>query len=230
MVTEATEAFPRFRELPPELRIMIWEQAITSPTVWSIQLDPLPLDGPPNPNPPCLGSKFIGPIGHGANTDRLLAWICPATTVVFLGACSPAIDRLRNFHAEDAAKFLHVALDWYFPAFNDLTSLFDVCAELAPTCKALETLIVGRVDASSATTQEPLPPSMAALYARLSQDPGPITDIEKIQDDDYREALLRLFPVPSPKLHVVGYRGPGSPSGSLLRPTELWGCVVRTKA
>lgn len=164
-----------------------------------------------------------------AAATQPIAWIYPATTVVFLGECCPAGGRLNVFRSQDSAQFRHVAIDWYFPHFIDLISLYDTSFKMADTCPALETVIIGRVAVNSAKIQVPLGRNIAALYAGLSQDPGPIADIDDTDQPEFRENILRCFSVPSPRLHIVGYCGPNWPSGSGLRPTELWGCVVRTK-
>jgi hypothetical protein len=240
----STDTFTCFPSLPAELRLLIWEEALSVRTVWAVSRAP---DG--------LTTSFLGPapylVGMSCNEARRVMektyirptgwqgdpvttqWIDPDNTVVYLGDHTEAAGTLDRLDAALVYLFKHVALDWYSFHFTQYIDLARVCQRQLPwRCPALETLIVGRVlpDVSLHTsTRLPLGLEVAACYAGLPAYSGPVRRFRasEISENIFGMPLLKDFNDPAPRLHLLDLHNDVSEGGKPRLSAEHWGCFVR---
>jgi hypothetical protein len=239
----STDTFTCFASLPAEIRLLIWEEALSERTVWAVSCAP---DG--------LTTSFLGPapylVGLCCNEARRVMektyirptgwkgdpvtthWIDPDNTVIYLGDHTEAANTLDRLDAALVYLFKHVALDWYSFHFTHYIDLARVCQRQLPwRCPALETLIVGRVlpNGSLAFTRVPLGLDVAACYARLPAYTGRVRRFRatEISENIFGMPLLKDFNDQAPRLHLLDLQNDDSEPGKPVRSAEYWGCFVR---
>lgn len=165
-------SFWRFGSLPPELRLQIWEQILTVPTIWAAtrnddkhgemrQPARLKTIGS-NPFPAALACResrrlleqfFRMPIGVSSNTVIISGtgltahWMSLEWTVIYLGDTADATSMLDDLGAENVSRFKHVAMSNLEPvaiSSSRFSKLAKVCQHLAASCPALQTVIIRR--------------------------------------------------------------------------------------
>ncbi|KAJ9164986.1 hypothetical protein NKR19_g794 [Coniochaeta hoffmannii] len=169
----ATESFAPFRKLPAELRIQIWTEALTVPSIWAVALNnPKNVhDGGPPPHRRSIRMTCVGTSPHlvglsckqarevmeriyksplrGPIMEATVAgvyWIYLERAVITFVNSQDSLAILDRFGAE-ISRFQHVALVWENWRTHPLT-----CVRLANSCPALRTLVVQRVDAETSRT------------------------------------------------------------------------------
>ena len=169
----ATESFTPFTKLPAELRIQIWTEALTVPSVWAVVLKkPKNVhDGGPLPHRRSIRMTCVGPSPHLAGlackearevmertyknplrgpimeaTVAGVYWIYLEKAVIALVDSQDSLAILDRFGAE-ISRFRHVALVWENWRTHPMT-----CVRLAASCPALRTLVVQRAEAETTRT------------------------------------------------------------------------------
>ena len=166
-------SFRRFGSLPPELRLQIWEEALSVPTVWAAirsHNGDGGLRSParlrfigPKPYPAGLVCKeslrlrekvFRIPLGGVSTVTETLSrlilggyWISLKWTVIYLGDATDAMSVLDDLDAENVSRFKHVAMSNLEPVAipsSRFRKLAKVCQHLAASCPVLRTVIIRR--------------------------------------------------------------------------------------
>ncbi|KAH6627375.1 hypothetical protein F5144DRAFT_271469 [Chaetomium tenue] len=225
----SASAFHYFPALPPELRFLIWEAALSAPSVWAAVRVPRPASNrkksvfnmafvgtaPPTVALSCKEAwrllkqsypeRIHGPGGSTAKTRPY--WVNLHHTVVYLGSPVDAVAILASFDADALSKFQHVALVWNTNIAH-FGAVARACQRLATTCPALCTIIVEfyrRVSARDSVKplEKPLTPESAAYYAGIPAYTGPQLDGQLRHPRYFRDQLLRLFGASPPRLHFL---------------------------
>jgi hypothetical protein len=168
------DSFSLFSMLPAELRIQIWTEALTIPTVWAVVLtkpqavyDGGPLQHRRSIRLTCVGTSphlaglsckeardvmeriykrpLVGPFTEAAVRTGV-HWVYPETAVVTFVNSEDSLAILDCLDAE-ISRFRHVALVWGNWRTQPLT-----CVRLAKSCRALRTLIIQRAEAEISRT------------------------------------------------------------------------------
>lgn len=221
-------SFTRFQALPPELRQMIWIEALTSTSVWVVagrdatdcaaidkrRPDTMTCCGPP---PYLVGLSctearqileriYKRPI-HGpgsSSTSAAVFWVNLDRTVIFLSSAVGASSTLRSFGAYELSRLTHVALPWY--QFSMLAMVFQY---LAANCPALRTVIIQLVvdkDGVIDMTPRPLNPQAANYYAKLLDYQGHELGCDEMDTPYFRGLLYAYFGDTPPRIHVLPSR------------------------
>ncbi|KAI9841437.1 MAG: hypothetical protein M1837_000713 [Sclerophora amabilis] len=223
----ATDSFIYFHALPPELRLHIWQQALSARSVWAAvgsynaRRDPsasrLPFDmsfvgpAPYLAGLSCREARRLleqsyvqpirGPFSGLARGAGSYYWVDLNTTIVYLGDSSDARPVLNSFGTDELSKFKHVALPWY-----QFAGLARTCQRLATLCPALSTIIIQR-SATEWTTNPPLrqPLSLeeAAYYVTIPENTEPELGNGKLDVPHLRSLLLEYFGDSPPRIHVL---------------------------
>ncbi|KAH8907205.1 hypothetical protein BR93DRAFT_928079 [Coniochaeta sp. PMI_546] len=177
----ATRSFTRFPDLPAELRIQIWTEALTVSSAWALVLNkPRNVyDGGPLPHRRSISMTCVGSSPHLVGlacreardvmeriykrplrgpvleaTVRGVHWIHLDKAVLAFVNSQDSLAILDRFGAE-ISRFQHVVLVW-----QNWTTHPQTCMRLAKSCPALRTVIVQRVESprnrpysSTSTTQ-----------------------------------------------------------------------------
>lgn len=166
----APESFTIFPNLPAELRIQIWTEALTVSSVWATGLDkPMNVyDGGPLPHHRTISMTCVGPSPHLIGLScreardvmeriyeqplqrsvteaigRGLYWIHLEKAVIALVNSQDSLAVLDCFGAQ-ISRFQHVVL-----VFENWRTHPQTCMRLAKSCPALRTVIVQRVEADA---------------------------------------------------------------------------------
>ena len=219
-VSAGCSTFTCFPRLPLELRLLVWEAALSAlpapSTLWTYNMT---LIGSPTPRPrPCrLGLsckeawqvvqrrcvRFKGPPGP----RPVWCWADPNNTLVHLNDLA-ALDK---FERGTALKLKHLLVTTCAPNIEDVLPL---CQELCNSCPALETLAV---ECESWKFVQ-VPPDVG--HARLLTYAGP----ELGTDEDHRRLRSRLAAsvISSPRVHIITF----SPPSEVLLWHPQW--AIRT--
>jgi hypothetical protein len=222
----ATNNFTCFPNLPAELRLLIWEEALSVRTVLAASRALIKDGSPDSTQPRPLEVTFVGPapylVGLSCREARRVMeksyvqlaslrggpsadhWVDLGKTVIFLGSCEHLLDVLSGFRADEVAQFKHLALNWHWA--SRIRGVERACREGLPgLCPALETLIVNRVN--QATLSDPLAPwrswgsEIAPFYAGLPAYTGHVWEVTTRWDWDdntFEPSLFGCFPHPFP--------------------------------
>ncbi|EXJ72245.1 uncharacterized protein A1O5_04749 [Cladophialophora psammophila CBS 110553] len=223
----AADSFTFFHTLPPpELRLRIWRDALSVPSVWAAvhknntdrnltagclpfimaYIGPAPyLAGLSSWEARRLLEQFyVKPIrgpSSGLATSAGSYWVDLDTTVIYLGDSLDAMTVLNSFGADELLKFKHVALLW-----NQFGSVARTCQRLATICPALRTIIIQRDETEAATDQplrQPLSVETAAYYATLPGYPSPDLGYEELDAPYFQSLILEYFGDSPPKFHLL---------------------------
>ena len=193
--------FTGFPLLPFELRLLIWEEALSAlsapTTLWAASMK---FVGSKPPSPPCrlgLSCKEAWQVVQiccvrfqsGPPTPRpVWSWADPNKTVIHLNYLAA----LARFEPETALKFKHVVV---LARVSKMGEIIPICEELCNNCPALDTLTIDWRNWSA------LLPWPSARYARLSTYAGP----ELGTGADHRTLRSRLaaFFTSSPRVHIL---------------------------
>ncbi|KAF2241342.1 hypothetical protein BU26DRAFT_176574 [Trematosphaeria pertusa] len=221
----AGDNFACFSALPPELRLLVWEHALSVWTVWAAA--PNSAAGSHlTANRLPFTMAFVGPVPYLAGLScrearRLLErsyvkpvlgprgtatigdvyWVDLKKTVVYLGGGFNAIAVLDSFSAGGLSKFEHVGLSWY--RFQRLAR---TCQRLAALCPGIRTVIIQRSESEIATnnsTYKPLSLETAAGFANIAEKSGPELGYEQLDTHHLRALLLDYFGDSPPMFHLL---------------------------
>ncbi|ORY15329.1 hypothetical protein BCR34DRAFT_598567 [Clohesyomyces aquaticus] len=226
-------AFERFGSLPPELRIQIWEKALSVPTVWAATRNydtgyALGIE------PTHICKRFIGPEPYLAGlacresrqlmersfskplrgwTDSMTAmgasWVYLDRTVIYLGDTAAAAELLATLDADEVTRFRHVALSDFAPAAissDRIYRLHKVRRDLEASCPDLQTIIIQRVDRIPEETEsvrEVLSGEMADLYATVLEHPEFVIGHEERRSRYLQSLLHKYLGVRHPNIHLL---------------------------
>lgn len=195
-------SFRRFGSLPPELRIQIWEDALSVPTIWAPVFDDDPYsDLWPYPHPKSM--KFIGPapylVGLACRESRWLLerlfmkvslespgpsaplgayWVRLDRTVIHFGEAIEALAALHCFDRNLVSGIQHITLQYTTTSRQRYYALKSVCLRLAASCPDLRTIII-HLDSTDSDMRDGRHKSftvrrhMASLYTALSLQTRP---------------------------------------------------------
>lgn len=226
---DAAHLFTCFGALPPELRLQIWTEALSVPSVWAVNrkapetnnanTSHLPLimnhvgPAPYLAGLACkesrrlMGQLYAKPIHRPTHSAARSAihWIDLQKTVVSLGDYRSAGALLDAFTFEDLARFRHVVLQ--SSRFSDMARL---CQRLANSCPGLCTIIIHTNHAGCLFTDlpcEPLTQDLGALFVNILEDPAAGLDCNHYDVVHFRSLLLRYFGDSPPTLHFASPTG-----------------------
>lgn len=223
----AADTFIYFQALPLELRLQIWEEALSAWTVWAavpcyvgvehclklrglrfrmVLTGPAPflIAGTCKEARRLLEQCYIKPIRAPSDcsaTSTGAYWVNLETTVVHLGNASEALYVLPSFGKDDLSRFKHVAVWW-----DHFESLSMTCYRLATQCPVLRTVIiqyVGKEGVYNCSSHECLSLGAATYYATTPEFCGSGYGFEKLDVPRVLSALRRYFSDPPPRLHLV---------------------------
>jgi len=222
----AADSFTYFHALPPELRLQIWEEALSVRSVWAavrnynadrdlsasrrpfimVYIGPAPyLAGLSSREARrLLEQSYIKPIrglSSGLGTSVGAYWVNLDTTVVYLGDFSDATTVLNSFGVDELSKFHHVALPWY-----QFGRLARTCQRLATICLALCIIIIQRCEKEAATNRllrQPLSLETATYYATIPEYAGPELGYENLDAPHFWSLLLEYFGNSPFRLHLL---------------------------
>lgn len=186
--------FTCFGRLPAELRVMIWEEALSLRTVCAVSCEPVVGDQTGETSKYFL--DFIGPVPYMAGISCGEAWHImqrryvpftgpgwnPATarptgvpwvdldkTVFYLGASSDVPAVLGRFDAREVPRLEHVAMTWAWRSFG---RLIKTCRDVATACPALRSIVIitnlSRFEAETGADAAPEPALSIDLAAHIS--------------------------------------------------------------
>ena len=206
------EVFTVFSSLPVELRVKIWDEALSVRAFWAVvpqralghdlkKSSKLVCIGPA----PCLVGatckeareimkSVFGPI-RGSN-GRVL-WADLTRTVIHLGNSADVYASVKLFHEEDLQKFKHVALAW-----KDFDTLVVLCRRLTRWCGNLETLIADKGDQSSSNPKI-LTPIIAQQFAIMPITPESDLGYTASIANHTREVIQRSSKILVPRLVIL---------------------------
>ena len=219
----ATTSFIYFAALPPELRVQIWREALSTRSVWAAarnrKADSDVSAGHPSftmvhiVSAPYLAGlscaearrlleqDYVKPIRRplkGSAASVGCYWVDLDSTVVYLGSSSDAMIFLNSFGEDELLRFKHVALTWY-----QFSGLARVCQHLARICPALRTIIMQNSETEAATNQ-PLRSETAAYFATIPDYVGPESELENLDTPYFRSLLLGYYSDSvRPRLHLL---------------------------
>ncbi|OIW27474.1 hypothetical protein CONLIGDRAFT_671258 [Coniochaeta ligniaria NRRL 30616] len=246
-----TESFTRFPNLPPELRIQIWTEALTVTSVWvAVLREPSNVHGGGTlrsrrsismtcvgPSPHLVGLScreardvmeriyqrpLRGPIMEA--TSRGVHWIYLDKAVITFVNPQDSTAILGRFGAE-ISRFRHVALVW-----GSFCFYFHSCTRLAHSCPALRTIIVQHVE-----LPENRPYSSTSTTQRYVADSPVLWELDTATAAHYAALLEYTTPEPGgTDAHIVRLRkaifdcfGDSAPTLHVLAPD---GTVFRSRA
>lgn len=202
------DSFTCFRALPPELRLKIWSEALSAPSVWVPDHNASrPVGQAPylaglacRESRQLLERLYVKPLPRGPPGGSGVDWVNLETAVVYLG--DGAMKALDALGAGELARLRHVALRW-----RQFGRLARACQRLAAECPALRTIIVEREGDGSAGDDVEVPrtlsPELAAYYASIPDWVGPEMSLETLDTPYFRSLVLEYFGDSPPKLHLV---------------------------
>jgi hypothetical protein len=179
----ANTNFTCFGALPLELRLLVWEQALSVWTVWAavhssaarsrLTTNRLPFTMTfrgPEPFLVGLSCKEAWRLLERLNVRLVLgltgrpnnfhsAWVDLKKTIIYLGDDINAIAVLNSFGAEGTSGFEHVALSWH-----QFDKLVRTCQRMAVLCPVLHTIIIQQGEKETITNNffyTPLSPATA---------------------------------------------------------------------
>lgn len=222
--------------MPPELRVQIWEEALSGWSVLAVNHVPKDRsrDGETVPLPkmtfvghaPCLAGAtsrearrvmkqcYGEPIPtHGTSAANAgVYWVNLEKTLVYLGYTCDAKAILDNLAADDLARLEHIIVLW-----DGAGGLGWICLTVAEACPSLRTVIVQRVTGGRQPCRPPLQPAVAAYYLSLIE--APVSEQQpKSLGLDYRLFFLRCFTFSRPPMfHLLN----GEPPGAMLARIPL---------
>jgi hypothetical protein len=148
-IMSKTNRFTPFPRLPTELRLQIWEEALSTPTVWILHFDPeiharkvVAWTTPSGPHPYAAGQacsearrvmeqtyvKVPAVLVSGSDVDH---WVNPALTVLHVAGYGHGYVRGANqalyMTQTPPSLFQHISLPW---ALNDTYYLLDACQSI----------------------------------------------------------------------------------------------------
>ncbi|KAF6833934.1 hypothetical protein CPLU01_05229 [Colletotrichum plurivorum] len=220
-----TKTFTRFGNLPTELRLIIWSEALSVRSVWAAVFDKLaefrsrlatrvgPASYPAGLA--CGESRWLleqshvkFPRGPGLATGPGAYWVDPESTTVYLGRAPHARATLDALGADELRQIRHVALR---PC--QYWSIYEACRRLAKECPALRTIIIhcdGLGHVSEPLVSEDLSPELAAYYATIPGSSIGVGDWNENFDDlQLVSSLEPCFGDSPPMFHVVPSPSPG---------------------
>ncbi|KAI5920661.1 hypothetical protein F4810DRAFT_713348 [Camillea tinctor] len=203
--TTTETSFPNFPKLPAELRIQIWEEALSEWSVWAPVLG-LNADDRTKRHPfymtfvgatpnrigavsaearELMGNQFEHPICSKDGTR--VYWVDLEKTVVYLGDYCELVAVVSHLRPDDLERFRHVALLLYEDSEYDKIFWF-----LSKSCLDLKTITIqlapGREPGLSASRRALLP-YRAEYFLSLAQNP---------RDDAIPESFKRTFQLVCP--------------------------------
>ncbi|KAH7324292.1 hypothetical protein B0I35DRAFT_475549 [Stachybotrys elegans] len=208
--------FHYFDKLPAEIRVLIWQHALSSWTVWSVEagvgnffrsptrvLTRKPLAMEFNgPNPHAVGfacteafgvmSDLVGEpttVDGDPATGTRAYWVDMERTVINLSDSFGMIAAMDELHRADISRFKHVVIHWHRDH-----SLRRACGQLANMCPKLETVIAQRVsDSMDALARPRLTPQRAGYYISVAQGLAPEQDFEPADDREAKQIAAGKF-------------------------------------
>ena len=196
-----SNTFPCFPRLPLELRLLVWEEALSAlsgpNTLWTYSMRFVV--SPTKPPQPCrlgLSCKEAWQVVQrccvrfqsSPTPHPVWSWADPNKTVIHLNKLAA----LDNFEPATAFKFKHLVVTTRAPNMGEV---FPICQKLCSSCPALETLAV---DWKPWNTVQ-APPDIC--YARLLTYAGP----ELGTGEDHRGLRSRLAAsvISPPRVHIL---------------------------
>ncbi|KAF6807449.1 hypothetical protein CSOJ01_08178 [Colletotrichum sojae] len=186
------DGFTFFRALPPELRLKIWSEALSAPSVWAPDSNASrPVGQAPylaglacRESRQLLERLYVKPLPRGLPGGSGVDWVNLETAVVYIG--DGAMKALDALGVDELARS---------------------CQRLAAVCPALRTIIVEREGDGSAGDGMEVPrtlsPELAAYYATIPDCVGPEMSLETLDTPYFRSLVLEYFGDSPPKLHLV---------------------------
>lgn len=223
-------SFPRFSALPPELRLQIWEAALSAPAVWIAgwgeatesssaadsatsasrrSLAMTPVGAAPylaglasRESRRVMERMFSRPIRgrDGSATNGAPYWMGLDTTLIYLGVTAAAASGL-------VLEFFDMGELSGFKhvglPYDHFGSVARTCQRLAALCPGLQTLVVRPIS----PTKHQQPPSLetAADDAAIARHTGPEPECGEIDVLYLRTLLLEYFGDSPPQLHVLSF-------------------------
>ena len=230
---------PALPALPAELRLHIWQNALSVWSVWAAvrSCGSHAADCDLSANRPLFIMTNVGPAPHlvglfSCEAWRLLkrsfkpfggprgvaesagaCWVDMGRTTVYLGDCSDATLVLDSFAADEVSEFKHVALTLRYFSYQ-FSILARACQRLANMCPALRTIIVQLDETEPATDGSLFPPmdlETAACFAKILEYTGPELGYKKLGMPYFRALLLEYFGDTPPRLHLLSTDSPTRP-------------------
>jgi hypothetical protein len=214
--------FTYFGQLPKELRLMIWEEAIAQWAVWAVVRNNSKKDKRRRRKTEPFGMTFLGSAPHFVGqackearrvlwkSDNKLVrgrdksprhWVDFSKTVVYLGVDSEALSVLSTFDSKFLWRFQHVAVSWSCH-YGDMIMTAWHLANLCPNIRG----VIFQLGDSNIWDPEAiygnLPPREAAQYIQVAKR----TLIDKQRKTPHNRRVLLIFGArnPHPEIHVLG--------------------------
>lgn len=232
-----SSSFPRFPDLPLELRLMIWEYALTGGSVFAagchyaisqdqqetrahcsqtalVSVGPVPnLAGFACVESRRLLERFCTKLGFRHRRECNLPgvyWINMDRMVLYLDVYPPPLDVLRVFDAEVLSKLQHICFRWDRNS-TCIAPITRACQLLAVSSPALRTIIIQLAPKAEICIAQPVSLTTAAYYSTIPDYEGPELGVQELDCMYVRAYLLVYFVGSAPKLHIIP---PASHNGS----------------